>query len=138
MKDKGSKIIALFIAAPIFISIYAYIIDCILNFEYAIKNLNYIPLYIMQYLMIRSWLILIIFIIYPILFKKLTTKKFILLKFFFALILSALYSHYFYMDDYSLIIGNMKPLRLFLACSFGSITTICIYEFYLKDKLRLK
>ena len=102
------------------VSISNYFIDSVIDFNRATENINFLLIYLMQYLF-KSWVFLFAVIIYFIVFKKFKERKFLLFKILFAIILSALYAKLFFMDDYSLTIGNFKLLKLFIATSFSSI-----------------
>lgn len=114
-------------------SIFSYLFDCIVNFEYAIENMQYLFAYFIQYAVFRSWLFLIVIILYFFIFQKFSERKYIVFKIFFAVLASGLYAKYFYMDDYSLTIGSFKKLKLFYTCLLSSIPLISVSEWHRKS-----
>lgn len=110
-------------------SISSYAFDLFYNHAYAIKNANYLFLYLIMNTY-QAWCFLIIMILFHFIFKNLTEKKYLLFKFIFALIISALYARYFYMDDYSLTIGKVKEFKLFLTCTISSALAIAYSDIY--------
>ena len=120
-----------FLAIPILISLFAFILDFIINWRNAIDNYKYLFLYISQYLIFRSWVFLIFFILYILIFNKFPQKKILPFKIIYIVIASALYSKYFYMDDYSITHSEIKQLRLLISCSLSGITVLLFWEKYL-------
>ena len=115
-------------------SALSYIIDCLVNFEYALKNAKYLFAYFIQYAIFRSWIIVVLVTLYFVIFKKFSEKKYIVFKISFAIIFSGLYAKYFYMDDYSLTIGSFKLWKLFYVGLFATIPVILFAEFRRKLK----
>lgn len=126
---KINQILSSLLLIIVLLCIINYAIDCYINFKDAIKNFKVLFVYLIQYLIFRSWLFLIAVVTYFIIFNKLKGKKFILFKVLYILVISSLYAQYFYMDDYSLTIGDIKQFKLFLSCSLSANLVLLFTEF---------
>lgn len=130
MQSKGLSLLKALLLFILLIGVISYLYDCIVNFEYAIKNLNFLLLYIVDYLF-RSWLFILVFICYFLIFKNLDEKRFLLFKIIYMILFSALYARCFYMDDYSLSNLINKGFKLFVCCSISSMMSMLYLELYM-------
>jgi len=103
------------------ISVISYVIDCVINPSYAIKNIQFLWGYFVYYLIFRAWLVLIVMSCYEFLFKKYTRLIDFLIKLLFVVILSWIYAKLFYMDDYGFSIHIDKQLKLFAVFSISGL-----------------
>ena len=110
------------------LSIYSYLLDCILKFSYAIKNPKFLIMYLIDFTFFHSWIFIIICIIYYLLFKN-YSKRVIIIKICFALLAAIIVSSQLYGDDWSLIIGRVKYYKLTTAYCLAGLTALYVYEY---------
>lgn len=114
------------------LSIYSYLGDCLINPLYAFENVVYLPAYLLLYLVSKSWAFIIVIPVYYFVFKKTKPLKLLPLKIIIVILIALAVSNWLYPDDMSLTIGDIKPIKLYVAYSLAFLTTMFIYEYKFK------
>lgn len=120
------------------LSFFSYVLDCTINFQYAIKKVNFLALYFVDFLIFHSWIFTLCIILYYYFFKLLNLKKAIIIKCVFGLIVGFLLSRILFKDEFSLIIGELKQLKVTTAYCLAAITSILLMELCVMPKISKK
>jgi len=91
------------------LSVIGYLGDCLLNFNYAIKNPKYLPWYFILHLIFQVYIILPAIIGYVFLSEKIANH--LVLKLIYMLLVSLGMALFLYADDYSLTIGRYSKVK---------------------------
>jgi hypothetical protein len=113
----------------ILLSIYTYIGDCIFNFRYAIKHINFLPAYVFLHLY-QSYIIFPAFVLYFYFFGK--REGILALKTFLLIIIVVLIELYLRPDDWSLYIGKHRDLKQIVSYILAILSVLFIDEAILK------
>jgi hypothetical protein len=104
-----NRIIHFYLVYCVLLSVIGYLGDCLLNFDYAIENPNYLPWYFISHLVFQCYIILPAILSYAILSTKMT--NYLALKIIYMLMVSWCIALFLYPDDYSLTIGRHKKVK---------------------------
>jgi hypothetical protein len=115
------------------LSIYSYLADCILNFKYALDNIDFPLIYLMMSVLFHFYLILPAIYLYFFLFKD--KKGLLLPKVLYAIIIGSCICLFLYPDDYSLYIGKFRKVKQLSSYVFAGVSLILADEYNLFDKL---
>lgn len=135
LKQRIPQLLKSLVLIIILKSVFGYIFDLVVNFDYAIQNANFLFAYLIMDAL-NSWLFLIAFVVYFIIFQKLTETRYLLFKVIFILIVTALYARYFYMDNFSLTIGKQKEFKLFITTVLSAMVVLLANEFLPSKKIK--
>jgi hypothetical protein len=124
-----NKLIISVIIIVLSLSIYSYLLDCILNFEHAIKYVLIFFWYITHYLISRSWIFVIYIIAYYYFFRNTKQGQYISLKIIVSVVIFCLLSRSLSKDDISLTIGEYKKIRISI-CYCLAVTTMIFFNEY--------
>ena len=91
------------------LSLLGYIVDCIMNLNYALENIKYLPWYFVLHSVFQVYIILPAILLYTYIFEMISSK--LILKILFIVVVGAAIAIYLFPDDYSLYIGEYRKIK---------------------------
>lgn len=114
----------------VFLSIYNFIGDCIINSDYALKNFNFLPAYFLLHFVFQAYLIGPAIFFYSYLFKD--KKKPFIFNLVFLVFIVVLIEFYLRIDSWNLSVGKHGNLKQILAYIVAALSILVIDKFYFK------
>ncbi len=111
------------------LSLYSYILDCIISFKYTSQNFNFIFLYLIDYSIFHSWMFLIYCVFYYYLTRNIKLGDFIVFKITISLIIFYNIANIMAKDDYSIVTSDFKKTKIIMSYCLAILTMVLASEF---------
>jgi hypothetical protein len=111
------------------LSVVSFIGDMVINFTNALKRINFLGLYIIDFLIFHSWIFAICVIVYYYLFNIIKLKNDLILKCLFALLVGYCLSRVLYNDEASMS-TYYKSLKITISYCLTGIISVLLLELY--------
>lgn len=115
------------------IAITSYAVDLILSFRRAVNNVVYIPLYFIDALIFRTWIIALGIIVFYLVFRRVSYNRYIFLKCLSGMFIGYIISPIVFKDEMSVTIAN-KELKVALTYILSGLFSVLVIQLLIIPK----